>query len=213
MAFSDGWQTNQQVNRRGWRPEGLRAHFTAALQHAPATDSNLIMSGEDITDIPAADLRDFLAFAATCGFAVHPVIFVRPPLEFVISMTETRVRHGHPCQPYAVGMATKVEMSLQIWPDLRTIAFRDAIKHKFGPFGAMMDEFGLPSADRFNLIKQNESMSDQATRLIGYMHSQIPLIVNGAVSPSRAYLDTEPITRIKGAKFKLPGLRLPRSAR
>ena len=141
--------------------------------------------------------------AADKGFAVHPIMFVRPPLEFVTSMSQTRVRHGQGYHVFKVGKSSKIEMSLHVWLNLLTIAFNDAIKHPFGPFGALLEAFQLPTADRFNLIKSNESMSEYATRIIGHINTQLPLFVDGQVNPQRTYLDTEPLASIKGPKFKL----------
>ena len=203
VGFSDGWQSNQEITRRGWQPKGLKQHFTSEVQRVLDTDQNLIISGEDITDIPEAGLRRFSALAADKGFAVRPVMFVRPPLEFVTSMSQTRVRHGQPYHLFKVGKCSKVEMSLRIWPDLLTLAFKHAIRHPFGPFGSLVDVCHLPSADQFNRIKSNESMSEYATRIIGHLNSQIPLFVGDAVNPLRTYLDTEPLARIRGPKFAL----------
>ena len=130
-------------------------------------------------------------------------MFVRPPLEFVTSMSQTRVRHGQGYHVFKVGKSSKIEMSLRVWPNLLTIAFNDAIKHPFGPFGALLEAFQLPTADRFNLIKSNESMSEYATRIIGHINTKLPLFVDGQVNPQRTYLDTEPLASIKGPKFKL----------
>lgn len=203
VAFSDGWQTSPEIVRRGWNADGLKRHFTSAIRQALTTDQNLIMSGEDITDVPEAGLRAFSALVAEMGFDLQPVMFVRSPLEFVTSMTQTRVRHGLGYHVFKAGKSKKVEMCQTIWPGLRAIAFQDAIRHPEGPLGALTEACGLPSARNFKLIRQNESMSEYATRIIGHVNTVIPLIQQDKVNPLRTYLDTELLAGITGPKFQL----------
>lgn len=203
VSFSDGWQNSPEITRRGYSADGLKQHFIQGILQALDTDQNLILSGEDITDIPEEGLRAFSALAAEKGFDVRPVMFVRPPLEFVTSMSQTRVRHGEGYHVFKVGLSNRIEMSLKIWPDLLAIASKDAINHPHGPLGRLLDAFHLPSAEKFNVITSNESMSEFATRIIGHLNTQLPLFLDGAVNPLRKYLDTEPLIRIKGPKFKL----------
>lgn len=203
VGFSDGWHDNLEIVRRGWHPSGLKQHFMAEILRALDTDRNLILSGEDITDIPEAGLRAFSALGADKGFTVHPVMFVRSPLELVTTMSQTRVRHGQGYHVFKFARSSKIEMCRRIWPDLLTISFKEAIKHPFGPFGALLAAFHLPSADHFNRIRSNESMSDHATRIVGHINTQLPLFVDGAVNPLRTYLDTEPLVRIRGPRFRL----------
>ena len=203
VAFSDDWHTEPEVLRRGWQTEDLKRHFTAAIERALDTDKNLILSGEDISDIPAEGLRAFADLAAARGFGVQPMMFVRSPLAFVTSMSQTRIRHGMGFHVFAARKSIRIATCLSVWPDLRTIAFTDAVAHKDGPFGAFLQAAGLPPASEFGLIRQNDGMSDHATRLIGHVNGRIPLFVDGAVNPLRAYLDTEPLAGITGPKFQL----------
>jgi hypothetical protein len=203
VSFSDGWQRSPEITRRGYSADGLKQHFMQAILRALDTDQNLILSGEDITNIPEEGLRAFSALAADKGFEVRPIMFVRPPLEFVTSMSQTRVRHGEGHHVFKVGLSNKITISLKIWPNLLAIAFKDAIHHPHGPLGRLLDAFQLPSADKFNVITSNESMSEFATRIIGHLNTQIPLFLDGTVNPLRKYLDTEPLAQIKGPKFKL----------
>lgn len=203
VAFSDGWQDNGEIVRRGWTAEGLKPHFQAAIARALDRPANLIFSGEDITDIGAAGLAAFAALAASQGFSIRPFMLVRSPLEFITSMTQTRIRHGHGQHVFAGAKSRRIEPCLRLWPDLTCLPFAEAARHADGPIGLFLDQFGLPPAGAFNLIRQNESLSDHATRLIGHVNAVIPLFRAGGVNPARTYLDTEPLARIPGPKFAL----------
>ncbi len=148
-------------------------------------------------------MRALTALAAEKGFAVYPALLVRPPLEFVTGMSQTRIRHGLGFHVFADGKSDKIMTGLKVWPGLQTFAFRDAVKHPFGPFGVLTEAFGLPSPKQFNLIASNAVISDYATRIIGQVNTRIPLYVNDGINPLRTYLDTEPLDAIRGPKFSL----------
>lgn len=203
VAFSDGWQDNAEIRRRGWTAEGLKPHFQAAIARALDRPANLIFSGEDITEIGGAGLSAFAGLAAARGFAIRPFMLVRSPLEFITSMTQTRIRHGAAYQVFAVGRSRRIEPCLRLWPGMACLPFAEAARHPQGPIGLFLDHCGLPQASAFNLIRQNESLSEFATRIIGHVNAAVPLFKSGGVNPARAYLDTEPLARIPGPKFRL----------
>ncbi len=203
VAFSDGWQTNPEIARRNWKVDGLKTHFMAEINRALDTDQNVIFSGEDISDIPVEGLRAFSDLAREKGFAVRPIMFVRPPLEFITSMSQTRIRHGDPFHIFEGQKSANIDVCLQVWPDMTCIVFQVAARHPKGPCGMLVDAFGLSSSDRYEVVSANNSMSDFSTRIIGHINRQIPLYLDGAVNPLRHYLDTEPLAQIKGPKFIL----------
>lgn len=203
VAFSDGWQTSGEIVRRGWSPEGLKDHFTGQVMAALDSSQNLILSGEDITDIPEEGLQAFARLARDMGFDLKPVMFVRSPLEFITSMSQTRVRHGWAYHVFKAVKSPKIEMCLRLWPDMFRLAFAQALKNPEGPLGVMLDTFGLPPAASFNVIRQNESLSEYATRIIGHVNARVPLFQNGAVNPLRQYLDTDPLIGLPGPKYRL----------
>lgn len=203
VAFSGGWQTNPEIERRNWQADGLKTHFMAEILRALDTDQNVIFSGEDISDIPVEGLRAFSDLAREKGFAVRPIMFVRPPLEFITSMSQTRIRHGDPFHIFEGQKSANIDACLQVWPDMTCIVFQKAARHPKGPCGMLVDAFGLSSPDRYEVVSANNSMSDFSTRIIGHINRQIPLYLDGAVNPLRHYLDTEPLAQIAGPKFIL----------
>jgi hypothetical protein len=203
VALSDGWQNNPEILRRGWTARGLKEHFAAQIDRALETERNLILSGEDITDLDGPGLAALNDLAQARGFAVKPVMLVRPPLEFITSMTQTRIRHGLGYHIFHAGKSRRITPCRALWPGMTCLPFAEAIRHPDGPLGLLLDCCGLPPAGAFNVIRQNDSMSEYATRIIGHVNNAIPLLQDGTVNPLRRYLDTEPLAAIPGPKFRL----------
>lgn len=202
-AFGEGWESHEEVLRRGWSPEGLKAHFLGQVMQMLDTDRNLILSGEDITDLQGPGLAAFSDLAREKGFALCPVMFIRSPLEYITSMSQTRIRHGYAFHLFDAARSRRIEPCLKLWPEMACIPFALALQHPDGPLGMLLERYGLPPASAFEVIRQNESLSDHATRIIGHVNGQVPLYLDGAVNPQRSYLDTEPLVGIVGPRFRL----------
>ncbi|MBI1171699.1 hypothetical protein GC209_09870 [bacterium] len=203
VAFSEGWEGRQELVRRGLSPVGLKDHFTDQISQALSQDGGLILSGENIAEIPDAGLARFLDLVRGAGRSLAPVIFVRPPLEFLISMTQTTVRHGQPFEVRKLGARDKLQRCLRLWPQITCVPFGAGIADRPSPPEVLIKAFGLGEIADFRVIRSNDSMSDLATRLIGYVNAQLPLFVSGAVNPLRQHLDTDPLIGIRGPKFRL----------
>ena len=203
VAFSDNWAGIQEIVRRGLPSDGLREHFLIQIKKAMKTDGNVIFSGENIPILPEAGLKSFCDLASGMGFEVLPIMFVRSPLEFITSMSQTRVRHGQPYAVRKIGTSERISKCLKLWSNMQCIPFGQSIRPPFSPFRVLIDLLGIGKLEDFKTINSNESLSDYSLRIIGFINQKIPLIVNGTLNPNRKYLDTAPLEAIKGEKFKL----------
>jgi len=83
--------------------------------------------------------------------------------------------------------------------------FEDTLKHEFGPVGFFLEKIGAETRglNEIEIIRENDSISFQATEIIEFINRQQPLIVNGLKSTFRNKDDTDAIQNIHGQKYSL----------
>jgi len=86
---------------------------------------------------------------------------------------------------------------------IRTYPFSEACGHPRGPVGYFLDFLGIENVGAFEFVTENESLSNNAIRLLRYVEDFEPLILDGKRNPNRHECDLKDLWAIPGSKFRL----------
>lgn len=180
-------------------------HYREFLIKSAEKFEKLVISGEDISVLHEEGMQKCKAFFLDQGFDLRVLVLVRKPLAFVASSAQERIGGGNYLDDKALfsGRAEEIKVIKRVFGDLVTfVPFEVACQHSDGPVGFFLDWIELKEHN-IQIIKKNESMSNEATRIINFINWQEPLIVNGKLNPKRTLRDVRLLRELPGNKFHL----------
>jgi hypothetical protein len=180
-----------------------RKQFDALFERS----GKILISGEDISNLSEVALQTLKDEIVKKGGIIRIIAYIRSPMSSEASSVQHRVRCGVTIKantnPEIVNKIKKLQSVFQDQVEFHT--FKEACQHPYGPAGHFLELIGIPGKDigTYDYSKRNEALSAQATRLISYINSVEPLIVNGKINANREVGDTDAFNIICGDKFKL----------
>lgn len=161
----------------------------------------MLFSGEGISFLSIEELESMKAFFANKFAMLEPVCFIRSPFEMATSGLQENIKHGHKFMLKPVRKFEAVEKLKASLGELQTYPFEKTKLHPLGPVGFFIETLELGDPAAFKIFRQNETMSDRATRLIGFVNRLQPISTDGKVNPHRFYDDASPLWDLPGRKF------------
>ncbi|MEH6582292.1 MAG: hypothetical protein V7754_10185 [Halioglobus sp.] len=197
---------NYHINQR-WQVNATDAneHYEAQLNRALRSGySKVVLSGEDISQLPEAALGALRKKIEACGFTIRTIAYIRSPSSNMTSNFQQRIRSGSALSAMAYWpQIKKINKVQSIFPETEFIAFKQACEHPAGPVGLFLQRIGVDNCASLKIVTANESISNEATRLCSYLHEHAPLRVAGKLNPKRANRHTGLLHSIKGKRFQL----------
>lgn len=204
---------NYHINIKwGVDAEQANREYRNQLDQIVSRKENIILSGEGISTLPEKSLLSLKQYFESNGFRIRAIAFVRSPVSYQISAAQERVKNGSvisysnryfPC--------SKIRKLQSVFsPNIDFFPFRAVCAHDYGPTGFFLELAGLNKKDfkNINYFQRNESLSDQAVRLISYINEVEPFFIinrsnnNREINPNRSYQDTVDFQKIGGNKYK-----------
>ena len=199
--------------RWGIEPSKANQKYEAQLnQILQQKQEKILISGEDISKLSQVELERMRKKIQSYGYDIRVIVVIRSPLSAINSMIMETVKNGYTIENLNLGsdtdkskssIITKIETIESVFPKADFYSFRDLLNHKYGPVGHFLEIIGVPNFSNFDFFRSNESISDQATRLISFINKEQPLFLNGKINILRSSQDTAPIHLLKGNKFQL----------
>jgi len=142
------------------------------------------------------------------GWSIEVVATVRSPLSAMIGNYSERVRDdlvSSDTPHYRLLIATlrRLEILQLVFDTVRTYPFSKACLHTRGPVGYFLDFLGIENAGAFEIVTADESLSNNAVRLLAYINRFEPAILNGKKNPRRSCGDLKAFWSIPGPDFRL----------
>ena len=210
--FTDSPQ-NYHINIK-WSADAERVNreYREQLEQFTLSDEKLILSGEGISVLPDASLVSLRDYFLNKGYRVKAIAYVRSPVSYQVSAAQERVKNGHTLfysDKYFPSRRIKKLLSV-FSTGIDFYPFRDVCSDEHGPIGYFLKLAGLDAADlkKIKYIQKNESLSDQATRLIAYINEVLPFFLHDEnsnqvrMNPDRKLEDTSIFQKIGGHKYR-----------
>ena len=171
----------------------------------------IIISGEDIAGLSQLELEKMSQKIYAHGYDIRVIVVVRSPLSYLNSSIQEIVKTGYTIEDIKYHynpniLKTRIETIESVFPQTSFFPFQDLLKHPSGPVGFFWETIGVSNFANLEVFRANESISDQATRLINFINKEQPLyldIPTKKLNPLRRYGDTVLIHELKGDRFQL----------
>ncbi len=168
----------------------------------------IIISGEDISRLSQLELEKMRKKIESYGYSVRVLATVRPLHSMMNSHIQEIIKNGWTisyanCKNLGILVINSIKVLESVFPKTEFFSFQDLLKHQHGPVGFLLEKIGVANVADLKIVRANESISAQATRLISYINQEQPLILNGKLNPFRKDDDINPIYQLKGDKFQL----------
>ncbi|MGJ8668073.1 MAG: hypothetical protein ACSHXK_01180 [Oceanococcus sp.] len=195
--------------KRRWVPEQVVTHFQNQFQNYLQHDQNLILSGEDLSNLNVAQLRQFHTDISSHGYSIHSVAFLRSPISGCTSSVQQRVKGGQSLAQslniFSARADTSLSKALKIrtaFPQTEFYSF-DEVIDQGGPVAFFCRVGGLPTHILQEERIVNSSLSMGAIRLLGAINETAPMLIDQTLNFGRDSGDHVPFSRIKGENFQL----------
>lgn len=207
VAFSERYKEYSYLLANKLDPDKERSRFLAELQGSiesvKKSGRSLIISGEEISNIDRADLTKMRDWFARLGVTLQIVCFVRSPYSMTCSDGQEWIKTGRQYRVAHRQSMPALNRLKAVFPTMTVGSFRQASAHAHGPVGFFLELIGMPTVVDITPSKSNESLSDNAARLIVHINEVEPLFSRGTQSPYRRIHDTRPLWTIGSEKYLL----------
>lgn len=192
--------------------EQVNREYRAQLEQFTGGNEKLIVSGEGISVLPAVSLVSLRDYFLDKGYRIKAMAYVRSPISYQVSAAQERVKNGDTLfysDKYFPSRRIKKLLSV-FSTSIDFHPFSYVCTDEYGPIGYFLRLAGLGEDDikRIKFFQQNESLSDQATRLIAYINEVMPFYLRNKntkrakINPERKLDDTLILQKIGGDKYR-----------
>lgn len=171
---------------------------------------NLIISGEAIITFNKKEIQKLKDFFYDLGFAPEYkiIIFIRNPIDFITSLTQSRVKLLRSISKVKKGLLKKQILLFQKMfgkCEFEVIKFEDAYSSKFGLVGYFLNQINIPPQilTLDNIHRQNISISYQSYEILDYIRFFVPYCKDNNIDIGFDRKEIFPLTQISGVKFHL----------
>jgi hypothetical protein len=173
-----------------------------------ASNQNIILSGEDISNFNERSLTDLQDKLHQSGFEIKVICFVREPFSLLPSEVQQRVKSGFRIRKIINQFAkapspllAKVLRINTVFKEVLWVDFDRAILHQDGPAGFFLEALNIADP-KLKSFKKNVSSSMEAIRLIDGIN-RLPLLHQKKRNYTRSFREINPIKRLRGQPFYL----------
>lgn len=212
-AFLENYESKAQLVKQGYDRERDRPHFRQAIRDEIEHAGQVLFTGESISLLNSEEVRDMHQLLCSFGRDVTPLCFVRSPLEMAVSGLQENVKHGHKYRPTAVRKSEAIARFKTIFGRLEAHPFAVAKAHAYGPVGYFIETVGLGDPADYEIVRENDSISDLAVRLMGFVNSIFPMRREAINAGHRYYDDLRPFWTIPGPKYAMTQAELQHAAK
>jgi len=165
--------------------------------------SKLILSGESLSTLKQHELKKLKTHIESAGWNIRTIIYLRSPLSSAPSVYGQRIKAGKDAGLLENEklVITRIKTILKIFPQAIFYPFKKVCSDHGGPAQHFLSILKITDTSRFEFIHANESLSNQAIRLIPHINKSYPTLKGDKVNDLRKVRDTFPIHQIKGEKF------------
>ncbi|MCB1703529.1 MAG: hypothetical protein KDI17_01645 [Halioglobus sp.] len=193
--------------QNGLDPDFANSEIDALFERELWSKPKLIFSDEFISTLSPAGLARLRDDFTAHGFNLRAISYIREPFNSIVSVAQQRARHDSLEKTLASGRSNKdIERISAIIDVLGTDAefysFEKACEHPAGPIGFFFQllDIEIPADE---VVRVNESMSDQSVRLLSFINSVAPERISFKRNNRlRRKFDFLPLTKIEGEKFQ-----------
>ncbi len=178
----------------------------ALLEYTQKSD-RIILSSEAL--IRPKPLRKIKKFFQDLDFVVEPVIYVRSPYSYRVSMYQSVLRSSQ-MQSSAITQTLQkpiikniLSSNLSVFGEnIKVYSFNNLIRKNTEIVTHFLGSFlEKDIVDKLHISRENESLSRHAIALLEYIEEKLPLYQKHIKSNNRTEGDIQPIYKIKGEKF------------
>ncbi len=178
----------------------------ALLKYTQKSD-RIILSSEAL--IGLKPLKKIKNFFEQIDFVVEPVIYVRSPYSYRVSMYQSVLRSSQ-MQSSAVTQTLQkpiikniLSANLSVFGEnIKVHSFNNLIRNNTEIVTHFLGSFlEKDIVDKLHISRENESLSRHAIALLEYIEEKLPLYQENIKNNDRAEGDIQPIYKIKGEKF------------
>ena len=171
----------------------------------------IIISGEDIAGLSQLELERMRNKIYAYDYDIRVIVVVRAPLSYLNSSIQETVKTGYTIEDIKYHynpsiLKTRIETIESVFPQTSFFPFQDLLQHQYGPVGFFWETIGVSNFSNLEVFRANDSISDQATRLIDFINQEEPFyshIPTKKLNPLRRHGDTVLINKLEGDRFQL----------
>ncbi|WP_316896584.1 hypothetical protein [Pseudodesulfovibrio indicus] len=230
VVFDDNnkWRT-WEIGLRGWT-EGEEQEFIDAVLHdfcvvmQECESDTLCLSGEGISTMSPGDIENLknVIVQILPNADIDVLLFVRDYTAIRNSGLQQRIKTGNLIiNPWAIHCIGEDDVAggvnyrhhIEKFSDLfgsehcHVHAFEESCRHQYGPAGYFLEQLHFPhqSFDKVEWVRANESISDKALSIIGYIESRCPILLKNRTvrNPLRQSRSNRHLLKIRGNKFSV----------
>lgn len=207
--FSDN-PSQYHINKR-WGVTDIddtNASYLKQLISTVDSGRDILLSGEDISTLSAAGIRQFTSLINDLGFIIYAFALVRTPYSFACSAMQTKVKGGTYIAWLDDSMECNNIKATLILParsgilsnlldhfgdSLKLMSFSEALLHQYGPVGYIVDHMQMCKSSDLTYVRKNRSMGNKWIRAKnvsnGYFKGETLVIARNAkgLKPSTVF--------------------------
>ncbi|MEM9273578.1 MAG: hypothetical protein AAGA80_11530 [Cyanobacteria bacterium P01_F01_bin.143] len=191
--------------RMGVDVSATNKKYEEQLNHVLSQEyTKIVISGEGICGLSESELDQAITKMQSYGYKVRLIMFIRPPLSFINSAIQQKIKGGHCIERFNILSIMDVIGKIEsVFPEAEFFSFTDACQHKHGPVGYFLEIIGVDDFSNLEFCRSNDSISAQVTRLISFINREQPFFIQGRKkNPFRRNTDTREFWKIEGDKFQ-----------
>jgi len=177
----------------------------------------LIISGEGIPDLTEQNLirlKNYLLTLTENRVNISIIVYVRNPVDISVSEIQQRIIGSDTEDTALLEMKKRISSyfrdSIEKFNNIfgkgsiHLYKFEQAIKHPFGLVGHFLEAIGFDETaiQKFEILKNNQSISQIATDMISYINLKEPWQINVKINDKREWGDHHCLS-ISGKKFTI----------
>lgn len=159
--------------------------YQRQIEHVLNMETNIILSGEDISMLPENALQNLKQTILDHGFQLVVMCSVRKPYLFTCSELQERIKSAN-------GQLDNIEMMPKsavirtlknVFADRMVFcSFEQDTQTEEGAVAAMLKRMGLDHTE-FTIYSNNSGLGNLSTRFLAHLNQNHPSIVNGQLNP------------------------------
>lgn len=191
--------------------KALNHYYMRTLEGLCMSADKMIISGEDISNLPKESLSRIDHYFQSFGFKVYVICFVRRPYASLCSRIQEMVKNGRGLledKSYLKkikSQSPKIITMRDVFPDIEFHSFDEVIENGNDPFKYFLKTIGINEFDELKTMTRNEGIGNLSTRLYNHLFTQYPHMIDKKMNIDR--LDI-PIEKYDDTPFLLTTLEL-----
>ncbi len=162
-------------------------------------DSNIIISGEDISILSKKGLCKIRDLILQNGFNLKVFCSVRRPYSFTCSEIQERIKSGTGILSsiFVPSKTENIKKLKQVFADeIYFFNFENDCINSLGPVKSFIKRIGIDSAN-MDMISSNEGLGNISTRVLSHLNIHYPYIIDGKINPQGRSIFTSSIDKNK----------------